>query len=134
VLAAQRAFGMGFAIYKSGSNGGLRQSKPAIEKTRLDGGNMSIQKKSLINNLTAAKKAIIATSSTVTPVVANKAASKSAVLSNKFSMKHSGVLSNKISNKVSNKISNKLSNKVSNKLSNKVSNKVSNKTANKMYQ
>ena len=42
---------------------------------------MSIQKKSLINNLTAAKKAIIATSSTISPVVANKAAAKSVMAS-----------------------------------------------------
>lgn len=36
---------------------------------------MSIEKKSLINNMTATKKALIATNTTASPVVSNKTAS-----------------------------------------------------------
>ena len=87
---------------------------------------MSIQKKSLINNLTATKKAIIASSSTVAPVLSNKyaakgnvmaakGASKAAVLSNKSAAKGSVMAAKKASKAavVSNKISNKYSNKMS---------------------
>ena len=58
---------------------------------------MSIQKKSLINNLTAAKKAIIATSSTISPVVANKAAAKG-VMASKAAAK--SVMASKTAQKV----------------------------------
>ena len=83
---------------------------------------MSIQKKSLINNLTATKKAIIASNSMVAPVLSNKSAAKQSVFAAKTASK-ANVLSNKISNKLSNKVSNKMSNKFSNKISNKFSNK-----------
>lgn len=63
---------------------------------------MSIQKKSLINNLTAAKKAIIATSSTVSPVVSNKLSAKR-VMASKTAQK---VVANRTAMKV---VANKLS-------------------------
>ena len=69
---------------------------------------MSIQKKSLINNLTATKKAIIASSSTVAPVLSNKHAAKGSVMAAKKASK-AAVVSNKMMNKISNKYSNKMS-------------------------
>jgi hypothetical protein len=49
---------------------------------------MSVQKKSLINNMTTTKKAIIASGNTVAPVVSNKLAEKRPVLGNKKALKN----------------------------------------------
>lgn len=69
---------------------------------------MSVKKRVLISNLTAAKKAIIATSSTVSPVVSNKLSAKR-VMASKAAVK---VMASKTAPKV---VANKLSAKKASK-------------------
>ena len=47
---------------------------------------MSIEKKSLISNMTATKKALIASNTTGNPLVSNKTASKKAIHASKTSV------------------------------------------------